>query len=80
MLLHTPKNVAIALKDYRKRHGLTQAALADRVGLRQATVSDFENKPELVTLDTLVKITSGLELEIVIRPRDTPIAGWDEEW
>lgn len=42
-MLDTMTPVVLTLKKYRQRADMTQADLADAVGVRQATISDLEN-------------------------------------
>jgi len=53
MLIHTPKELAIIMQDYRRQAKISQADAADLVGLKQKTISAFENKPERTQLETL---------------------------
>ena len=49
--------IKLKLREWRLRRGLTQASLAERAGIRQATVSDLERKGaagELQRIDTAV--------------------------
>lgn len=83
MLIHSPQELAEVARDYRNRKKLSQAEVGDRVGLRQKTVSAFENNPEGTKLDTFFRLLSALALELQIVPKEeigisTP--GWDEEW
>lgn len=43
-------------KHFRKRHGVTQAALAQGTGLREATLVDLEAEHSTPHVDTLDKI------------------------
>jgi HTH-type transcriptional regulator/antitoxin HipB len=58
------KRIASAIYVERRRAGLTQAALAARAGVRQATVSQAENDPRSMRLDTLEKILASLDLTL----------------
>lgn len=57
------------LHSCRKQRGLTQQAAGRKVGLKQATVSALENHSERATLESLYKLLSALDLELVIRER-----------
>ena len=48
----------------RKRQGLTQSLLAEKVGVRQATISDFESGKTELGSDTLQQIISILGIDI----------------
>lgn len=50
---------------YRKEQSLTQTDLAQKVGVRQATISDFENGKYNLRSDLLEKILIVLNLDIV---------------
>ena len=75
------------LKDIRQTRKLSQEKVACKVGIRQDTVSSFERNADATKLETLFKILSALELELVIQPRNSPPGvaeenggGWTEEW
>jgi len=59
MLIHSSKELAEYLRDRRKRQKLSQAEIGDRVGIKQATISAFENNPEGTKLETLFKLFSA---------------------
>jgi putative transcriptional regulator len=56
--------VRLRLREWREQRGLTQAALAERVGIRQATVSDLE-RGESARLDfaLLERLCEALDIE-----------------
>lgn len=57
--------LAAAIHDLRKQSKLTQAQMAEQVGLRQATVSlNLENNPESTNSKRFFKILASLELEL----------------
>lgn len=70
--LAVARAVAAQLIGYRSDHGLSQRALAERLGVSQPRVVELESGEKSPTLDTLVKITSvtGLEFAINIAPID----------
>ena len=75
------------LKDIRQTRKLSQEKVACKVGIRQDTVSSFERNADATKLETLFKILSALELELVIQPRNSPPGvaeenggSWKEEW
>lgn len=51
---------------YRAEHGLKQSALARRLGMTQPAVSRLEMAEHLPSLDTLVRLSERLGLEIVV--------------
>lgn len=79
MLVNTPTALGNALREARKDNGLKQTDL----GLRQATVSNFESNPEKSTIETLFKLLSinGLEMHIVAKGKYiTETKGAVDEW
>lgn len=66
MLTHSPRDLALFVISQRKKLKLSQAAVGDLVGLKQATVSAFENKPESSKLDTIFRILSAVGLDVYI--------------
>ncbi len=50
----------VGLKKWREKRGLTQAELAEAVGVRQATISDIETgksrRIDLDTIDSLARV------------------------
>jgi HTH-type transcriptional regulator / antitoxin HipB len=75
----TPAQLGQALKDCRKRRGLTQAAVGASVGLKQGTISVMERHDVTATVETLYKALSALGLELVLRdksPADARAVEW----
>lgn len=73
MLITSPKQLAIHLRDERKSMNLSQNKVADPVGLKQDTVSKFEINPETTRIQTLFRILSSLNLEMHIVPKGRSI-------
>jgi Helix-turn-helix. len=83
MLIRSPKELALLVISQRKRLKLSQTDAANLVGLKQKTVSAFENKPEGTKLSTLLRILSAVQLDIMILAKDkdlSSITAWKEEW
>ena len=61
--------VARILQEEREKRGLSMTAVAEKAGLSQQMVSYVERGMRIPTLDTLLRITEaiGVELEDVIR-------------
>ena len=57
------------VRERRKALGLTQAALADKVGLRQATISQIETGSNSTRIDTLLRVIAMLDMDLTIGPR-----------
>jgi DNA-binding XRE family transcriptional regulator len=62
--------VAVQLIGYRADHGLSQRALAERLGVSQPRVVELESGEKNPQIETLVKISAatGLEFAIDIAP------------
>ena len=91
MKITDPKALSNYIRDKRRTRGLSQAKVADLVGLRQGTVSKFESMPEKMQLDTLFRLLAALELELSVKPNNCndlkdnsnsvlPDVKWSEDW
>ncbi|EJC6782347.1 helix-turn-helix domain-containing protein [Vibrio parahaemolyticus] len=85
MLITSPSQLAIHLRDERKHKNLSQAKVADPVGIKQDTVSKFEVNPETTRIQTLFRILSSLNLEMHIVQKSESIYSnsddeYDEKW
>lgn len=63
---NTPKQLGQVLRGWRKSKRLTQQQAADFVGLLPKTISKLELNPETATIESLFKLLSALELELVV--------------
>lgn len=70
VIARTPAQLGAALKSARIRRGLSQTDAASSVGLKQKTVSSLENIGAKTSVETLYKMLSALDLELVIRDKD----------
>ena len=83
MNVTSPKMLAQAIKDARKQRNLTQRETAASMGMKQSTVSVFENHPEGTRLDTLFKLLAALDPKLQVvsrRGKNNSSDGWDQEW
>ena len=64
MIIRSAKDLALYLNDKRKQLKMSQSEVADLVGLKQDTISKFENSPDNSRIDTLFRILSALNLNI----------------
>ncbi|MFE8116314.1 helix-turn-helix domain-containing protein [Brenneria goodwinii] len=89
MKVTNTKQLSAYLKDIRVTQKLSQGKVASKVGIRQDTVSSFEQHPDSTKLETFFKILSALNLELDIQPRNADAMGkdpaaanqiWKEEW
>ena len=66
----TPEQLGQILKSCRSQRQLTQRAAGAKVGLKQSTISVVETDASGSSIETLYKLLSALELELVIRDRN----------
>jgi HTH-type transcriptional regulator/antitoxin HipB len=78
--LLTAPQLGQLLVSTRKRRGLTQAAVASRVGLSQNRISHLEKHPDEISMRQLLSWCSVLELELRLGERDTSAASSSAEW
>ncbi|MEX0496892.1 type II toxin-antitoxin system antitoxin HipB [Raoultella terrigena] len=64
--IYSPAQLASHIKLVRQKNQWTQSDLARRIGIKQATISNFENHPDKTTLTTLFKILQSLEMTMVV--------------
>jgi transcriptional regulator with XRE-family HTH domain len=72
------RQVARILREERRRRGLSMEALARKAGLSQAMISFVEREIRNPTLDTLLRITDVLSLdldEVICRARQAARIG-----
>ena len=69
--VRTPQQLAQALRSQRHSKRLTQKVAGAPVGLLPKTVSALESSPERSSVESLFKLLSALELELVLRPRSS---------
>lgn len=76
----TTKALGIMLRDHRKKKNITQSEVARLAGgIKQATVSNFENSPSDTKVDTLFKLANALGLEIhLVEKKRSSTLGVDE--
>lgn len=82
-MIYSPLQLANRLKLIRQRNGWTQSELAKKVGLKQATISHFENAPDNISLTTLFKLLQSLELSLEVVEKAgaaTPERDEEDEW
>ncbi|HEX5500935.1 MAG TPA: helix-turn-helix transcriptional regulator [Thermomicrobiales bacterium] len=69
--------LALRLVAYRAEHGLSQRALARKLGVSQPAVARMETGEHLPTLQTLAQIADALDIEVLI---DITPAGRPSAW
>jgi HTH-type transcriptional regulator/antitoxin HipB len=76
-LAKTPAQLGAILRGFRKQRGLTQQAVADRLGLRQKVISLAETHPDRLSLARLFQLLSALGVELALQDQDAPRARSD---
>ena len=61
-------DISRAIRGERRARGVSQAALAAKLGLRQGTISRAEQGAD-IHLNTLMQIARALDLELLLVPR-----------
>ncbi|EJG0966141.1 hypothetical protein [Vibrio parahaemolyticus] len=67
MLITSPKQLGIYLRDVRRNQRRNQTKVGDIVGLKQTTVSKLERDPASSCIESLMRLLSSLELELHIQ-------------
>ena len=71
-VIRAPAQLGVLLKGIRRQLGLSQQELALKAGgTSQARLSQLELQPGRLTLERLLLITAALDLELVVRPRQS---------
>lgn len=78
-MIYSPRQLANHIKLLRQKNQWTQSQLAQKVGLKQSTISHFENNPDLITLSTLFKILQSLELTLDVQEKNASTVNSDQE-
>ncbi len=82
-MIYSPKQLADMMLLIRQKTGWTQSELAKKVGIKQATISNFENNPNKTTLSTLFKLVQAMDLTLSLQEK-VPVTSVgendDESW
>lgn len=68
--VRTAEQLPALLKAFRKQSGMTQSAIAKRLGVTQQSLSSVERNAAKVSADRLLEILSLLGVELVLRNAD----------
>ncbi len=79
-MVYSPKQLANLMLLTRQKNDWTQAELAKRVGIKQATISNFENNPDNTKLSTFFKLLQAMNLTLKIEDKNTAKHSNDEDW
>ncbi len=80
MFIISPKVLAVCVIDQRKKLKLSQTEVAERVGLKQQTISHFEKKPERTRIETLFRILSAVELDLNLLEKSRMSNNTEVQW
>ena len=64
--IQSPAQLSVHIKSLRKARGLTQAALGERIGVKQVRMADIENNPAAVSLDQLLQVLHALDARLLL--------------
>ncbi|HCG8428248.1 TPA: type II toxin-antitoxin system antitoxin HipB [Vibrio parahaemolyticus] len=82
-MIYSPKQLADRMLLIRQKNRWSQSELAKKVGLKQSTISNFENNPSGTTLSTFFKLLQAMDLTInVYERKNEPESNTnsDEDW
>lgn len=65
--LELPEQLAPHLRALRKARGLSQAALASKLGLTQSRIAAIERNPAALGAGQLLRVLSALDIQLVLR-------------
>ena len=65
----TTRQIGAIIRRARRSAGMNQTELGEKVGLRQATISNLERGEPATRLSTMLDVLSALGLEIIIDRR-----------
>ena len=79
-MIYNSKQLANYLKLVRNQNNWSQAEVAKRIGVKQSTLSNFENDPERCQIQTVFKILQALGLTMNIMPNTPQHTSQNEDW
>lgn len=79
-VVRTPQQLSQVLRAYRKKKGLSQQHAGKDVGLLPKTVSALELKPEGSSIESLFRLLSALDLELVVRTKGSSRPSGNVDW
>ena len=72
MVIQAPSQLGVLLRGARRKRGMSQQELALKAGgTSQNRLSELELQPGRFTVERLLLILAALDLELVVRPRET---------
>jgi len=71
-VIQVPSQLGVLLRGARQKRGMSQQELALKAGgTSQNRLSELELQPGRFTVERLLLILAALDLELVVRPRET---------
>lgn len=83
MKINTANELSLFLKNERKQQHRTQSDVSSNIGIKQPTLSAFEQQSSLSRIETLFKIVHELGLELHLSKPQSSINDkdkWAQEW
>jgi HTH-type transcriptional regulator/antitoxin HipB len=68
-IVRTSEQLGSFIQRRRRQLAMSQQQLADKIGMRQPTISELETSARQTRTGTLLSTLAALDLELVIRPR-----------
>jgi len=68
--IYTPDSLGVALRHFRKQAGLSQAQLADSVGVHRSYLSDLEQGKESEQVRRILRILRHLGVRMTLEEAD----------
>ena len=66
--IHDPRALGLAVRERRRELGLSQQALAERIGVSRQWVIDLEGGKERAELGLVMRALRGLALRVLVEP------------
>ena len=79
-MIYNSKQLANYLKLVRNQNNWSQAEVAKRIGVKQSTLSNFENDPERCQIQTVFKLVQALGRTMPIMPNTPHHTSQNEDW
>ncbi|MDP1940927.1 MAG: helix-turn-helix domain-containing protein [Gallionella sp.] len=77
--IKTLSQLPLLLKGFRKKRGVTQAIMAEKLGITQQSYAYFEANPATATLDRLFMVLRLLGVEITLEQATSATSNHDRE-
>lgn len=79
-VVRTPRQLTTLMRAFRIKAGLSQAELADRLGVSRQAISALERNPESATFERLMRVWAVLGLEVALQPTVREVIAPSQEW